>query len=281
MNHVRSVPPLATMAISARVISDLLASAARRGLYRRGWLRAQRDERGAAPLRRAERLQSRMAVPPVVLAPRLRAVRRAMLSSGSGGRHQPDEPGSVTFCPRNYFNTRMFTGAMRHRAGRCAASPPARCRSHLASRCAPKYAATSTCLARRQTMAKRKSFKCPKCGRTFGMAAHLGRHMSTMHAPKGKRTAPAPTKRRPAMTSWAPFGGHRPILDRLGAGRDELAAQRAALDAQGAALDQAITALGGSVGSVQVHRGGRRPPAFRTGTLPAYIRQVMHSHRAR
>ena len=128
-------------------------------------------------------------------------------------------------------------------------------------------------------MAKRKSFKCPKCGRTFGMAAHLGRHMSTMHAPKGKRTAPAPTKRRPAMTSWAPFGGHRPILDRLGACRDELAAQRAALDAQVAALDQAITALGGSVGSVQVHRGGRRPPAFRTGTLPAYIRQVMPSHR--
>lgn len=35
-------------------------------------------------------------------------------------------------------------------------------------------------------MAKSKSFKCPKCSRTFGMAAHLGRHLSTMHGAASK-----------------------------------------------------------------------------------------------
>ncbi len=94
--------------------------------------------------------------------------------------------------------------------------------------------------------------------------------MSTMHARKSKRMA---------VASWAPFGGHPPVLARLRACRDELAAQHAALDAQVAALDQAIAALGGSVASVRVHRGGRRHPAFRAGTLPAYITQVLHAHR--
>ena len=122
-------------------------------------------------------------------------------------------------------------------------------------------------------MAKKGTFNCSACGRTFAMAAHLGRHMSTMHARKGKRTVPAATTRRSVMTDWA-----RPVLDRLRACRDELAAQRAALDAQVAALDQAIAALGGSVASVKVHRGGRRRPAVRKGTLPAYISQVLHAH---
>jgi len=123
-------------------------------------------------------------------------------------------------------------------------------------------------------MARTGKFKCTRCDRTFAMAAHLGRHMSTLHAPRGKRTAPAATMRRPALADWA-----SPVLDRLRACRDELAAQRAALDAQVASLDQALAALGGSVASVKVRRGGRRSPAFRAGTLPAYIRQVMHAYR--
>lgn len=34
-----------------------------------------------------------------------------------------------------------------------------------------------------------KSFKCTKCSRSFGMAAHLARHMSTIHGAKGKKKA--------------------------------------------------------------------------------------------
>ena len=37
-------------------------------------------------------------------------------------------------------------------------------------------------------MAK-KPFKCSKCGKSFLMAAHLGRHMSTIHASPKKKAA--------------------------------------------------------------------------------------------
>ncbi|MCG8405792.1 MAG: hypothetical protein MI923_11400 [Phycisphaerales bacterium] len=32
------------------------------------------------------------------------------------------------------------------------------------------------------------SFKCPKCTRTFGMAAHLARHENAVHGRKRKKT---------------------------------------------------------------------------------------------
>lgn len=34
-----------------------------------------------------------------------------------------------------------------------------------------------------------KKFKCPKCSRTFGMAAHLGRHMLSHASPQAKAAA--------------------------------------------------------------------------------------------
>ncbi|NOT00059.1 MAG: C2H2-type zinc finger protein [Phycisphaerales bacterium] len=37
-------------------------------------------------------------------------------------------------------------------------------------------------------MAK-NTYKCPKCDRSFMMAAHLGRHMTTMHGTVGKAAA--------------------------------------------------------------------------------------------
>ena len=39
-------------------------------------------------------------------------------------------------------------------------------------------------------MAKQKRINCPKCDRKFSMAAHLGRHMSTVHGsakPKARK----------------------------------------------------------------------------------------------
>ena len=47
-------------------------------------------------------------------------------------------------------------------------------------------------------------FTCSKCGRSFGMAAHLARHMSTIHASPQKRAAAkrkrAAAKRKKAGT---------------------------------------------------------------------------------
>ena len=44
-------------------------------------------------------------------------------------------------------------------------------------------------------MAKRRRFKCAKCDRKFSMAAHLARHMSTIHASKKiKATKPVATR---------------------------------------------------------------------------------------
>ena len=62
--------------------------------------------------------------------------------------------------------------------------------------------------------------KCEKCGKTFGMPAHLGRHMSTIHgtkskaAKKGKKSARRPG-RPPAIASK--FGLHDLGLDDLAA----------------------------------------------------------------
>lgn len=44
-------------------------------------------------------------------------------------------------------------------------------------------------------MAKAKTLKCTKCGKSFSMPAHLGRHMSTIHGAQPK-TRKAKTGRR-------------------------------------------------------------------------------------
>ena len=53
----------------------------------------------------------------------------------------------------------------------------------------------------RRTRARRKSLTCPRCGRRFALAMHLGRHVGAMHKPgrsrRQKRTAKrAKPKRR-------------------------------------------------------------------------------------
>ena len=54
-------------------------------------------------------------------------------------------------------------------------------------------------------MAMQKKLKCPKCSRRFSMAAHLGRHMSTVHGggkPKARRARRGrKAGRRPAASA--------------------------------------------------------------------------------
>jgi hypothetical protein len=74
-------------------------------------------------------------------------------------------------------------------------------------------------------MARAKTLKCGKCGRTFSMPAHLARHLSASHGrkPKGVRRARG---RRPGMSSGMGRRGRPPaIATRLGLsrlGNDEL-----------------------------------------------------------
>ena len=71
-------------------------------------------------------------------------------------------------------------------------------------------------------MAKR-SVKCPKCGRSFALPLHLGRHMSAMHGAgqaKRKRKATRPLQRRAKRRgrrkgAASRFGLNRRTLKRL------------------------------------------------------------------
>ena len=128
-------------------------------------------------------------------------------------------------------------------------------------------------------MAKKKSkFNCTTCGRIFGMAAHLGRHMSTVHArasrPKVRRAVVKPALHRAGGPLVDVMAG---MLREFHARRAELSAQRATLDSQAAALDRVIAAFG-KPAAAKVRRRGRRRRAAQPGSLPAFIRQVLDAH---
>ena len=49
-----------------------------------------------------------------------------------------------------------------------------------------------------RTRARRKSLACPRCGRRFALAMHLGRHVGAMHRPdRGQRRKRATKRARP------------------------------------------------------------------------------------
>ncbi len=151
-------------------------------------------------------------------------------------------------------------------------------------------------------MASRKTFKCPKCDRRFSMAAHVGRHLKTIHASKtgkksgGKRrsrtrveagVAPASSRgthgqkaratrgRRSSPASASRVSGAG-LLAGLRAYYHNLAAHRSTLDAQIAAVDKALGSLQ-PVGAAPAPRPAppkRGRPAGRrikAGSLSDYI----------
>ncbi len=130
------------------------------------------------------------------------------------------------------------------------------------------------------------AFKCPRCDRSFSMAAHLARHQNTIHGGgrrrKGKVGRPR-MKRGPGRPRKAKVGrpaGRRGPLARArmaamdGASRlmsqmrdyySELTLRRATLDAQISGIENAMSSLGGA--GISRGRPGRRPgrPAGRRG----------------
>lgn len=69
---------------------------------------------------------------------------------------------------------------------------------------------------------KAAKFKCEKCGKGFGMAMHLGRHMTTIHGqapakPASPAKATAPTKPAKVRGPKArPIGRPPGVVGRLG-----------------------------------------------------------------
>jgi hypothetical protein len=84
------------------------------------------------------------------------------------------------------------------------------------------------------TMATRKRFQCLKCKRTFSMAAHLGRHRTTIHGAQAKAKARVPA------------GVPARLLGAVRAWRGELAAQQAQRAVRPAALDRLLETLDGT-----------------------------------
>ncbi|TWT42166.1 hypothetical protein RAS1_32960 [Phycisphaerae bacterium RAS1] len=151
-------------------------------------------------------------------------------------------------------------------------------------------------------MAK-NGLKCAKCGRSFALPMHLGRHMVTMHGAKpakakapGKGRARARRGRRaPVVRAAAPVAAAwngAPTTDQMTrdiqATRNGLAQQQARVSAQIAALDQFLATLGvGSPAAARrtAGRARRRGGAAgggggaREGSLKAYISQVLTAAR--
>ena len=125
-------------------------------------------------------------------------------------------------------------------------------------------------------MARTGKFKCAACGRTFSMAAHLGRHMTTIH---GAKAAKAKAKWRVQTDDPAQ------LLNDVRAWRSELAAQQAQLAVQLAALDQLRETLGSTAPKPTAGRAlkGRRirggHGGAREGSLKSYLDRVLRATR--
>ncbi len=122
-------------------------------------------------------------------------------------------------------------------------------------------------------MAKQRRFKCAKCDRRFSMAAHLARHMSTMHASK---RAKATKRGRPVAARVKREVGSGPagVIASVRAYRDLLADQRSEIDNRIQAIGAALAAMGsGAAKPVVTRRKSGKGP--RAGSLKDYIARVL------
>jgi hypothetical protein len=101
---------------------------------------------------------------------------------------------------------------------------------------------------------KKQQFKCPKCGQSFKMAMHLGRHMTTIHGHSPKRSASAAGPK--TTTNGDPARVLVEIVNDLRARRQE--------HVDGLARIDDLFAKCGIQLQQQKRRG--RPPGRRTGT---------------
>ena len=62
----------------------------------------------------------------------------------------------------------------------------------------------------------KKTFKCPKCDRTFSMAGHLGRHMTATHGRKKRKKAAKRAKKRSGGWRKKRVGRPKGVAARVG-----------------------------------------------------------------
>ena len=143
------------------------------------------------------------------------------------------------------------------------------------------------------------SFKCTRCDRKFSMAAHLARHVNSMHGAK-RRTPAAKAKARrgpaklrarrvgrPAAARVVGLGGSADLVTRMRTYHGTLVDRRDSLDAEISAITTAIEAMGvtaprsrraaRSRGRVAVARKprGRVGRVARAGSLKQFIVKAM------
>lgn len=136
------------------------------------------------------------------------------------------------------------------------------------------------------------SFKCPKCDRSFTMAAHLGRHTHTIHGSrkrpksmaKGKssrlrknRIGPTKGIRSIAHISTSTGDGVTRLLSQMQSYYAELTDQRSTLDAQIAGMESAIHILGAAprASAAGPRMGSPTGSSGRTGSLKETIVRVL------
>lgn len=132
-------------------------------------------------------------------------------------------------------------------------------------------------------MAK-SSHKCPKCSRKFSMAAHLARHVNSMHKRGGSTAAKRKSGKRlgrppAALSTMAPRRGRPPAVASGGAAgllnglrnyHTDLMAQRDSLEMEMDALGRAISAMGGVATSAP--RAALRGRSAKTGPVRRGVR---------
>lgn len=147
----------------------------------------------------------------------------------------------------------------------------------------------------------RAKFRCNRCKRSFKMAAHLARHMNTIHAGKQREASTTAASRKGKRRVGRPKGvgtvaaarsrlGTFPTFPIMGDGTDgiieamrdhhgELLAQRTSLDAQIDAFARAIETIGAAPSRATRRTGKKRGrpagPVGRTGSLKDYIVRVL------
>ncbi len=93
-----------------------------------------------------------------------------------------------------------------------------------------------------------KTFKCPKCDRSFSMAGHLGRHMSATHGAKKRKKAAKKAKRRSVRRKKKRAGRPKGVASRLGLGSMSLEQLSEVIDAARAEARRKLAALEEAIG---------------------------------
>lgn len=153
----------------------------------------------------------------------------------------------------------------------------------------------------------RAKYKCSKCSRSFGMPAHLARHMNTIHAggrtakakiaarTKGKRGVGRPLGSKTRVSAFSSAQGGRTGVVSSDAGarllidmesfHNDLLARRNSLEGEIDGLARAMEALG-SPGRATAPRKQARTAAsgssggseFREGSLKSFIVRVLRQN---